>query len=209
MAKLPEPPAPGVLAGNLPPSVKTLPKKTRFWRVYFQGGSYPVEWNEFRYFGPVATSRFDPHLPHSQDQERGILYASSLIVTCFAEAFQEGRFIDTRRNEPYLASFDSVRSLKLLDLTGAWPTQAGASMKLTSGSRLQAQKWARAIYDAYPDLEGLWYPSSMYGNRPAVALFERAESALPEHPSTNRTLADGSLTSRVGRIAHRLKYGIG
>jgi len=82
------------------------------------------------------------------------------------------------------------RDVGLLDLTGPWPTRAGASQALSSGPRSRAREWSRRIYEDYPMIEGLYYPSSMHGARyAAVALYERAESSLPPRPSFHRALA--------------------
>ena len=36
---------------NIPPVVKRLRKGTRLWRIYFQEGSHPAQWDAFRHFG--------------------------------------------------------------------------------------------------------------------------------------------------------------
>ena len=107
--------------------------------------------------------------------------------------------------DEYVA-FEAVRPLHLLDLCGAWPTQAGAPMAMNSGRRDRARRWSQAIYTAYPEAEGLWYPSSMDANRPCVALYERAGSALPARPSFHAALADPRLAVAVHHAAVRFHY---
>ncbi len=51
-------------------------------------------------------------------------------------------------------------------------------MALVSGPRPRARAWARAIYVAYPEAEGVWYGSSMHANTPCIALFERAQDVV-------------------------------
>ena len=77
-----------------------------------------------------------------------------------------------------------MADLRLLDLTGPWPTRAGASMLLASGPRGRARDWSRQVYAAYPQIQGLWYPSSMHAHARSAALYERARAALPAdlHP---------------------------
>lgn len=162
----------------------------------------------FRSYGPVTTSRFDHHLPPPRVQNREILYAAKHIDTTLAEAFQDTRVIDRRAHEPWLVGFRLDRSVSLLDLTGAWPTRAGASMAINSGRRDRARRWSRAIYDAYPLVEGLWYASSMHANRPAVALNERALAVLPGHPEFHRPLVDPALMIMLRNAAHKLGYGL-
>jgi hypothetical protein len=99
-----------------------------------------------------------------------------------------------------------VRSVRLLDLTGGWPTRAGASQAIASGPRGRAQAWARAIYEAYPAVEGLWYPSSMHGGPTALVLFERAEDALPAAPEVAIPLSHPGLLPDLVRAADVLGY---
>ena len=78
-------------------------------------------------------------------------------------------------------------------------------MAINSGSRATARAWSRAIYAAYPNVEGLRYASSMNANQPAFALYERARSSLPTAaaldlplamPALAAPLASGSLPAR-------------
>jgi hypothetical protein len=204
MAKFPEPPR--SLAG-VKAAIKGLPPGTHLWRVYEAGGRYPTAWNSFRFFGPTR-SRFDHHDPPPKKQRRGILYVAEHPLTCLAEFFQATRTIDRQANTPWLVAFEIRRALPLLDLTGAWPTRAGASMAINSGPRPRARRWSRAIYAAYPRVVGLLYASSMHANRRSIALYERAGSSLPIAPSFHRPLSDPALLPRLNRAAATLGYGL-
>lgn len=81
-------------------------------------------------------------------------------------------------------------------------------MAINSGPRPRARRWARAIYDAYPALHGIHYPSSMDGNRPALALFERALRAMPKQPRLNRALAEPPLLIPIANAAARFGYRV-
>jgi hypothetical protein len=203
MPKFPEP-----LAQLPPAQVITLPTDTPLWRIYFNGGRHPTTWGAFRFWGPTS-SRFDHQIPPPGMSSRGILYTatgSHAFDTCIAEVFQTTRTIDVAARQPRIVSFRSTRDLRLLDLTGTWPTQAGASMAISSGQRPRARRWSQAIYTAFPDLDGIHYGSSMNANQPAQALFERARNALPPAPDVERALGDGALSVRIGAAAHRLNY---
>ncbi len=144
-------------------------------------------------------------------QDRGILYAATgddAIDTCVAEVFQDTRLVDTRRNEPWLAAFTLMANVSLLDLTSKWPTRAVASANINSGPRPRCRRWSREIYDAYPDLGGLYYASAMNGNERAVALYERASNTLPRSPVLNRPLSDAPLLIPLERIATGLGYDL-
>jgi hypothetical protein len=138
-------------------------------------------------------------------QDRAIMYAALLGPTCLAEVFQSTRIIDRHSRAPWLVQFTTTRVLALLNLCSIFPTRVGASMALNTGPRPRAQRWAKAFYEAY-DVDGIIYPSSMYGNQPAVALFERARDALPRSPSFHRALADPALQRRIAATADEIGY---
>jgi hypothetical protein len=204
--KLPNPPAVAALA-KIAAEKEVLPKGTLISRIYARGGRYPSAWNAFRGFGPTG-SRFDHQLPPKRVQKRRILYGATNGDTCFAECFQSARMIDCSLDDPWLVTFELARDVTLLDLTGAWPTRAGASMAINSGPRPRARLWSQVIYAAYPDIEGLWYCSSMDANRPAVALYERAKTAIPVKPTVHRSLSDAALAAAVKKAASRFGYGV-
>jgi hypothetical protein len=208
VAKLPDPPAPGVLRRLTPPIV-TLAGSAALARVYFGSSAHPVSWNEFRHWGPGSAARFDHHQTdtqgRSQTQSRGIFYCAPQAITCIAEVFQHARVIDRTTDDPYLCVFSLRRPLRLLDLTGEFATRMGASAAIHSGPRHRSRRWAAALYDAF-DHDGLLYLSSMHPGAQAMALNERCSEALPASPDFNRPLADPSLTDVVDACAFRLGY---
>jgi hypothetical protein len=211
LPKFPEPPAPAALAVRAPAVVHALPEGSLLFRIYFRGGRHPTLWNRFRFFGPTG-ARFDHHLPGPDGQPclqaRGILYAAAHGPTCVAEVFQDGRVIDRERGMPWLVGFAASRTLSLLDLTGTWTTRAGASTAMASGQRARARRWSAAIHAAFPTIDGLLYPSSMHGHAPALALYERAQDALPALPSFHRALSDPALDLVLRNVAFDLGYKI-
>ncbi len=206
MAKFPEPPTAERLA-EISPEILTFAAGQKLWRVYLRGGRHPTFWDAFRSWGPTQ-SRFDHQLPPSRLQERKILYGAIQGPTCLAELFQQTRVIDRTAHAPWIVCFELTRCLRLLDITGTWPTRAGASMALATGPRPRAQRWSRAIYAAYADIEGICYPSSMLGNQSAVALYERAAGALPDVPQFHRPLSDPALLPLLRSVARDIGYGL-
>jgi hypothetical protein len=160
-------------------------------------------WNEFRAVGPLPTARFDHHVP---GELRGVMYGARNITTCVAEVFQGTRVVDRLSDDRCFTAFALTRAVRLLDLTGDWPTRAGASQAISSGPRPRAQAWARVIYDAYPKVDGLWYPSSMHGGHPAVLMFERAASAVPPDPELDVPLSHPGLLPDLIRAAGAVGY---
>lgn len=202
---LPSPPSVAALQ-ELGAEVHVLPRGATVWRVYFRGGPHPTSWNTFRQYGPTG-ARFDHHdPPPAMHPTKSILYGADLGPTCLAEVFQETRVIDRNRHEPALAAFDLVQELRLLDVTGAWPVRAHASMAIGSGNRKRAREWSRAIYDAFPDLQGIRYASSMDANRPAFAFYERARGAIPAQPHRDVPLSAPGLAIFLARAAARFDY---
>jgi RES domain len=206
MDNLPPPSEPATLAARTPPEPVALTRVTTLWRIYGTTGPHAGVWARFRHFGPVSTARFDHHLAPPAEQSRAVLYAALAIQTCVAEVFQDTRVIDRRRRGAWLAGFRLAREVHLLDLSGPWPTRAGASQAISSGPRDTVQAWARSIYQAYPEIEGMWYRSAMDGGNPAVVLNERAETALARQPDVHVPLTHAGLELALARMGRTLGY---
>jgi RES domain len=212
VAKFPSSPGVGALA-RLAPAIITFGAGTTLARIYYSRGEHPQVWNQFRYFGPL-NSRWDHHVSgasgNPEMQSRGIYYAARDAKTCLAEAFQATRRIDRAFQAPWLAVFATVARLKLLDLTGDFATRMGASMAIHSGSRGRARGWARDLYEAYPEIQGILYAASMHGGQHAIALNERAlkEPLFPAHPLFHRALADDVMLDPLKHAARELGYAL-
>jgi len=212
VAKFPNSPGAAALA-KLTPATLVIPSGTRLARVYYTGGRHPRAWNAFRYAGPV-NARWDHHLTNSsgepKSQERGIYYAARDAKTCLAEAFQQTRRIDRAFQAPWLVVFETVSPLVALDLTGDFATRMGASMAIHSGSRERARGWARDLYEAFEDIQGIQYASSMNGGAAALALNERALKVplFPSHPLFHRALADDLMLDPLKHAAQALGYAL-
>jgi hypothetical protein len=212
MAKFPNSPGASALA-EITPTLITLPAGSALARVYYTSSAHPLAWNQFRSFGPL-NFRWDHHLPavagEPREQEPTVYYAAANAVTCLAEVFQATRRIDRVYQAPWLVIFNTLRALSLLDLTGDFATRMGASMAIHSGSRGRARGWARDLYEAFADAEGLVCASSMHGGAPAFALNERALRAtlFPPHPEFHRALADDVLLDPLKHAAQALGYAL-
>jgi hypothetical protein len=203
--KFPWPPAPDELA-RIRPSYRRLVAGAMLARVYPRGGRFPTTWGAFRFTGPLASARFDHHDPGREEERRGVLYGATGLGTCVAEVFQATRVVDRFADDRCFAAFGLTRPVRLLDLTGDWPTRAGASQAIATGPRSRARAWTRAVFVAYPKIEGLWYPSSMRGGHPSLVLFERAEDAIPSDPEVDIPLSHPGLLPDLTRIAGTIGY---
>lgn len=212
MVKFPNSPGVSALA-EIAPTLITLPAGSALARVYYTSSARPLAWNQFRSFGPL-NFRWDHHVPtvagEPREQGRAVYYAAANAVTCLAEVFQATRRIDRVYQAPWLVVFNTLRPLSLLDLTGDCATRMGASMAIHSGSRGRARGWARDLYEAFADAEGLVCASSMRGGAPAIALTERALRAtlFPPHPEFHRALADDVLLDPLKHAAQTLGYAL-
>ncbi len=214
MARLPEPPTPAVLAQLLRPDedVVRVHPATRLVRVFTVAGRHPQEWDGFRRTGPLPHARFDTHPPGPRGRptdapNEGVLYFGLSARTSVAEVFQDTSVVDRLTRQPFLVVVRPIRPLLLLDLTGLWPTRVGASQEISSGPRARTQEWARAIRTAYPDLDGLWYRSSMDSGNPAVCLWDPpAATALPSTPDALVPLNHPGLDVPLARVCAALNY---
>jgi len=212
VAKLPWPPVPRRLQElRRPEDVVALAPVTPLARVYRAGGRHPSRWDAFRVVGPVAAARFDPHPVPADEMPamapgHGVLYAGLALRTALAETFQAARVVDRHTDSPWLAVFRLTDPVRLLDLTGTWPTRAGASQAIASGPRDRARAWARAVFAAYDDVDGLWYRSSMDAGRPTVCLWQRVQPAMPSRPLVNLPLAAPALALPIARACRQLGY---
>jgi hypothetical protein len=184
---------------------------TSLSRMFRSAGEHAMRWDSFRATGPLATARFDPH-PIARDDGTvtdpayGVMYVGLTLRTCLAESFQAARVVDRHTGRPMLAVFRPVRTLRLLDLAGTWPTRAGASQAISSGPRPRAREWARAIFSAYDDIDGLWYRSSMDGGNPAICLWRSAVDAVPAQADALLALDAPGLALPIARECRRLGY---
>ncbi len=214
MARLPQPPAPAVLQAMLrrTEDVIAVTTGTPIVRIFTVGGNHPQQWDTFRYAGPLPHARFDPHTPAAQGgpsvtRDHGVLYFSLSVRTCLAEVYQATSTVDRTTRAPRLVVLRPRRTLRLLDLSGLWPTRAGASQAISNGPKERTQAWARTIRAAYPELDGLWYRSSMNAGKPSLCLWDPpAATALPETPDILLPLDHPGLDVPLGRACKDLGY---
>lgn len=232
MSALPAP-DPSNFPSPLPRSAaRTLPAGTIFGRIYESGGAHPSLWHEFRHFGPTG-SRFDHHPdPAGHHPDHAVTYvtpqiavppetaAQSVLLVCLSECFSDRGVIERGSGaaggtQPRFVLFASTRDVTLLDLVDStWITDAGGNGQINTGDRALSRPWARAIHQAYPDIDGVFYRSRTIAQRPripearAVALWERAEDALPVSPIADIELSSPGLTVTLESFAKTLGLGL-
>jgi hypothetical protein len=159
------------------------------WRIHRTQGQHVLPWNALRTYGPLPSMRWDPHAgPLPASQTDGVLYAAADIATSLAEVYQTTRLIDTHAGAPTLTAWNPQRPLQLLDLSGTWLLRNNASASLLAAPRSTCRRWARTIYTTWPELDGLYTPSTLTG-RPNLVLWTTAADSIPQTPSFSRPLA--------------------
>ena len=176
------------------------------WRIHRTQGPHVLGWNQLRTFGPIPTMRYDPHPEPAGPSTEGVLYTATSLATALAETFQATRVVDTRSFAPQLTAWTPTRDLRLLDLTGGWALRNGAAFSLATAPKSTCRAWARQIRATWPDLDGLWAPSTMTGDA-NVVLWNPAHTSLRAAPDFSRPLAEPTLHAITARIAqHELGY---
>jgi hypothetical protein len=211
-ATLPDSPSPDELRriGIRDEELRGIDTTETWWRVHRTEGAHVQAWNAFRRFGPVL--RFDPHPPpRSEHPDRAVWYGASTPGAALAEAFQVDRTIDRRSGRPYLTGLSFTRALSVLDLAvdsaGAWVTRAGGTFAISTAPHAVTQRWARAVVEAFPQLDGVRY-NSRFAGPPFVALFGPARSAMPAQPLVSLPLTHPDLGARLAAAARRIGYQI-
>jgi RES domain len=178
------------------------------WRVHCTEGEHVLPWNTLRTFGPLPSMRWDPHPgPQPMSGAEGVLYAAVDVATSLAEVHQTTRVIDTRAGAATLIAWLPRRRLRLLDLSGTWLLRNTASAALLATPRSTCRRWARAIYTTWPELDGLYVPSTLTG-RPNVVLWNAAADSIPAMPSFSRPLAHPLVWSIARAAAAEIGYYI-
>jgi hypothetical protein len=178
------------------------------WRVHRTEGEHVLPWNTLRTYGPLPSMRWDPHPgPQPSSQAEGVLYAAADVATSLAEVYQTTRVIDTRAGAPTLTAWQPQRRLRLLDLSGTWLLRNTASVALLAAPRSVCRRWTRAIYTTWPDLDGLYVPSTMTG-RPNIVLWNAAADAIPTMPLFSRPLTHPLVWSIAQAAAAEIGYRI-
>lgn len=162
-----------------------------------------MPWWQPRAWGPVTGMRWDPHHPpESVQPDRAVLYTAETLGGAAVETWQAGRVFLPAMDAPVVAQFTPIRPLRLLDLTadGLWAIRNGASAGLVHTDRRVCRRWAEAILDADPDIEGLLAPSMWHGRN--VVLFPQgAEAVSSRNPDLLLPAADPFVLDLLREIA--------
>jgi hypothetical protein len=90
---------------------------------------------------------------------------------------------------------------------GTWLLRNTASAALLAAPRSICRRWARAIYTAWPELDGLYVPSTMTGH-PNIVLWNAAADSIPTMPSFSRPLTHPLVWSIAQAAAAEIRYRV-
>lgn len=144
--------------------------------------------------------RHDPQPEPAGSSVEGVLYTATSLATALAETFQATRVVDSRSFAPQVTAWTPTRALRLLDLTGSWALRNGAAFPPPTAPKSTCRAWARQIRATWPDLDGLWAPSTMTGCT-NVVLWNPARTSFPAAPDLSRPLAEPIFYAIANRIA--------
>ena len=172
------------LAACLLPVIELNLATTPLWRIH-KAIYGPIHYN--RKSQTNTTFRFD-----AAGDEFGVLYASPSFAACMTEAVVRGHFQGNSRpwmiDEHELASrcitslgTELARPLKLADLTKPHVHLGMDNRVFSVGDYRGPNLWSTAIYQAFPDIDGIYF-TSRYANEPSVAIFDRASLIAREAP---------------------------
>jgi hypothetical protein len=185
-----------------PPVLERLPPLLEARGPFFR--IHPRE-RRALHFGRTARWRFD-----GPGGRYGVLYAAEDLDGAFVETFlrMPGQRGVVSRGDLALRAVSSLgarRPLRLVDLTGPHLARLRVDASLfTSTDYARTQAWSEAFW-RHPDApDGLRYRSRHDPARLAVALFDRAESALRERAVAN-PLTDPAFAGRLAEVLDR--YG--
>ncbi|WP_255713723.1 RES family NAD+ phosphorylase [Subtercola endophyticus] len=189
------------------PEIRTLSTQAPLWRIHMTSTNHPQAWNRLRTWGPLASARWDAHpLPEGEHPSDGAAYLGFDVVTCLAEVFQATRFVDIHTGAPYVTLFSLTRPLRLIDVTGDWLLRAGARSSVALGKKSRTREWARAIRDAWPDLDGVYSRSAVAGAHECVTLWGGSESAFASAPLLSTPLSSPAIVTNIKIAAESIRY---
>lgn len=175
------------------------------WRIHRTEGDHVLPWNALRAWGPAADCRWDPHPEPADDHPKErVSYTAIDLATAVVETYQSTRRIDPHTGRPRATSWTPARPLRLLNLTDDWALRNGASAALASASHNTCRAWARAIRQAWPDLDGL-HTNSIHTGRANITLWAPAADAFPPLPGFSEYLTDDLLWDKLDLIAERCR----
>lgn len=194
-------PSPAKLPAD--PPVAVLASGARLVRIY---GSRR-RWHDGRDWGPHHDGRFDHQTPPPGSGDgRTVWYASRSVLGAVAESFGREGFLDPAAGDR-IAVARVVAPIPLIDLVGVAARRLGLTQEIAGTTDYQrTQEWARAFYDAYPDLSGIRWRGRQAGSI-CVVLTDR----LPRRSLAlefDSTVGDPRVWPRVARAAHRCRVRI-
>lgn len=188
--------------------LRTIGADVTLWRIY-STVEHPMPWNGLRHFGPVS-SRWEPHPPGPPREHTGraVHYTATGIVAALAEVFQQHRTI-IRSHDMMLVAYRLARPVQLLAANSRWFTRAGASQAIVYGDPLRTSRWAAALAEHLPHLDGIAYRSKLDPLSTCAALWLPTADALTgARLVLNMALSHPGLRGPLDAAATTISYDV-
>lgn len=190
---------------TLVPHVRTVPVGTVLWRIHSTCGDHVIPWNALRTFGPVVSARWDPHPePPGDYTPLGAAYLGYKQLTCVAEVFQTGRFVDADAHSPYITGFALDQELCLIDISTEWFVKAGGTSAVAAGPKDVTRQWARALHQVWPDMDGLVAGSDLAPGHEVLTVWK---PKLPSSTLFTSALNNPAIAADISAMADLLGFG--
>ncbi len=135
-------------------------------------------WKTPRTFGPLTRMRFEHHLPPRRHHKvEAVWYAAGSLRGAVAETFGNDPRIIDKGMGTRVCLVELSKPLRLLSLYGNGPRVLDRALdqRICTTTRYETcRKWARAIYEQFPDLVGLRWKGRQLGTE-NVVLTDRAD----------------------------------
>lgn len=147
-------------------------------------------------------NRFD-----DPQRQFGVTYLALSREGAFAETFLRripARFISrTHADRRSMATVRLSRAMTVCLVQGRGLPRLGATAAISAGDQAAARAWSRAIWEHFPDIDGLQYRTRYDNDEIALAVYDRASDAL------ELTASVGIRTDRDWFAAVLERYGLG
>jgi len=164
-------------------------------------------WDRQRSLGPLPGLRFDHQVASpGASSGRSVWYAATSLIGAVAEAFGNAGMIDEAANRR-LCKVRLRSQLSLINLVGLAARSLGLDQRIgTTTDYALCQAWARALYERYPESQGIRWRGRQAGSI-CVLLNDRADMSVLELVK-DFPIGHGDIWPSIARAARRARLRI-
>lgn len=122
-------------------------------------------WDRHRSYGPLPDLRFDHHLaPPGSRSDRTVWYAATSLLGAVAEAFGNQGTVDKGSGRRICVA-QLLSPLTVVNLVGVAARAFGLDQRIGASLEYErCQEWARALYERYPEIQGIRWRGRQAGS---------------------------------------------